>query len=145
MGDTIYVSGDYVKGDKVMGDKYVGRAAGSAEDERLKNVLETLMKEEDENGKALFCTQTQWYAVYRILVDYYGWRDNALAEFCRRINKLGIRFEIPCKLDGIKKVNQTAPFYKDFSEWEPEGIEIAYNRQANVARKFKELMEEIED
>lgn len=145
MGDTFYVSGDYVKGDKVMGDKYVGRAAASAEDERLKNALETLMQEKDENGKPLFCTQAQWYAVYRILVDDYGWKDNALKEFCRRINQLGVKFEFPCKNEGIKKVNQTAPFYKAFSEWKPMGNEITYNRQESVARRFKQLMKESED
>ncbi|MBD9300572.1 MAG: hypothetical protein EGS41_11670 [Prevotella sp.] len=145
MGDTFYVSGDYVKGDKVMGDKYVGGAAASAEDERLKNVLETLMQEKDEDGKPLFCTQAQWYAVYRILVDDYGWKDNALKEFCRRINTLDIKFEIPCKNEGIKKVNQTAPFYKAFSEWEPMGNEITYNRQESVARRFKQLMRESKD
>lgn len=143
MGDTYHIQGDFVKGDKVMGNKYVGAACQQGEaDEHLKNALETLMEEKGEDGKPLFQTQAQWFAVYRILTDEYGWKDGALAEFCRRINQLGLQLDIACKLDGIKKVNQMAPFYKAFSEWEPQGNVTAYRRQESVARRFQELMRE---
>ena len=144
MGDTYHIQGDFVKGDKVMGNKYVGYRQDSEEEERLKAALETLLEEVDADGKKLFQTQAQWFAVYRILSDEYGWRNNALSEFCRRINQLGLRLDIACKLEGIKKVNQTAPFYKAFSEWEPMGNKTAYDRQVKVASRFKELMEEVE-
>jgi len=140
MGDTYHIQGDFVKGDKVMGNKYVGYRQDSEEEERLKAALETLLEEVDANGKKLFQTQAQWFAVYRILSDEYGWRNNALSEFCRRINQLGLRLDIACKLEGIKKVNQTAPFYKAFSEWEPMGNQTAYDRQVKVASRFQELM-----
>lgn len=146
MGDTytFNVQGDYVKGDKVMGNKYVGRCQDAEEEEHLKNALAALMDEKETDGKPLFQTQAQWFAVYRILSDCYGWKDNALSEFCRRINALGMKWQVACKLDGIKKVNQTAPFYKAFSEWEPMGNQTAYDRQVKVASRFKELMEEEE-
>ncbi len=143
MGDTYHIQGDFVKGDKVMGNKYVGAACQQGEEEEhLKAALETLMDEQGEDGKPLFHTQAQWFAVYRILSDEYGWKDGALSDFCRRINQLGLEFDIACKLDDIKKVNQTAPFYKAFSEWEPQGNVTAYRRQESVARRFQELMRE---
>ena len=144
MGDIYHIQGDFVKGDKVMGNKYVGVACkeGEAEEEQLKAALSQLMDEEDADGKPLFHNQSQWFAVYRILTDDYGWRDGALSDFCRRINALGTEWQVPCKVDGIKKVNQTAPFYKAFSEGQPQGSQTAYDRQQKVARKFRELMQE---
>ena len=145
MGDTytFNVQGDYVKGDKVMGNKYVGAAQKDGEaEEHLKNALSLLMDEQDTDGKPLFQTQAQWFAVYRILTDNYGWKDGALADFCRRINALGMEWRVICKVDDLKKVNQTAPFYKAYSEWEAQGNATAYTRQDQVARRFQEIMQE---
>lgn len=143
MGDsyTFNVQGDYVKGDKVMGNKYVGQARGE-EEERLRAALERLMEEQGSDGKPLFQTQAQWYAVYRILVDDYGWKEGALSDFCRRIGRLGVKWRVGCKADCLKRINQTSPFYKAFSEWEPQGSKAIYDRQALVAERFRELMEE---
>ncbi len=145
MGDTytFHVQGDYVKGDKVMGNKYVGGACQQGEEEeRIKAALDRLMEERTADGSYLFHQQVQWYAVYRILVDYWGWRDGALADFCRRINAMGTKWRVACKIDGVKKINQTPPFFKAFSEWEETGNVATYTRQQSVARRFQELMEE---
>lgn len=145
MGDsyTISVQGDYVHGDKVMGNKYVGAACQQGEqEEHIKNALSILMDEKTADGKPLFQTQAQWFAVYRILTDDYGWKEGALSEFCRRINQLGAEWRLPCKLEGIKKINQNAPFYKPFSEWEPQGNQTTYDRQQQVALRFQQLMQE---
>ena len=56
--------------------------------------------------------------------------------------KIGVACPKCGKNEGIKKVNQTAPFYMAFSEWEPMGNEVSYNRQVSVARRFRELMKE---
>ncbi len=143
MGDTytFHVQGDYVKGDKVMGNKYVGGACQQGEEERIKAALDRLMEERVADGSYLFHQQVQWYAVYRILVDYWGWRDGALADFCRRINAMGTKWRVACKIDGVKKINQTPPFFKAFSEWEETGNVATYTRQQSVARRFRELME----
>ncbi len=144
MGDTytFHVQGDYVKGDKVMGNKYVGGACQQGEEEeRIKAALDRLMEERVADGSYLFHQQVQWYAVYRILVDYWGWRDGALADFCRRINAMGTKWRVACKIDGVKKINQTPPFFKAFSEWEETGNVATYTRQQSVARRFQELME----
>ncbi len=144
MGDTytFHVQGDYVKGDKVMGNKYVGGACQQGEEEeRIKAALDRLMEERTADGSYLFHQQVQWYAVYRILVDYWGWRDGALADFCRRINAMGTKWRVACKIDGVKKINQTPPFFKAFSEWEETGNVATYTRQQSVARRFQELME----
>ncbi len=144
MGDTytFHVQGDYVKGDKVMGNKYVGGACQQGEEEeRIKAALDRLMEERTADGSYLFHQQVQWYAVYRILVDYWGWRDGALADFCRRINAMGTKWRVACKQDGVKKINQTPPFFKAFSEWEETGNVATYTRQQSVARRFQELME----
>lgn len=66
----------------------------------------------------------------------------ALADFCRRINALGMEWRVACKVDGLKKMNQTAPFYKAYSEWEPQGYTAVYSRQEQVARRFQEIMQE---
>ena len=145
MGDsyTISVQGDYVHGDKVMGNKYVGAACQQGEqEEHIKNALSILMDEKTADGKPLFQTQGQWFAVYRILCDEYDWKDGALSEFCRRIKDLGVEWRVPCKLEGIKKMNQTSPFYKPFSEWTPQGNRTTYDRLQQVALRFQQLMQE---
>ncbi len=141
MGENVYnIQGDFVQGDKVMGNKYVG-VPETADNARVKAALERLMEEKEPGGKPLFQTQSQWYAVFRILCDEYAW-GNSLSNFCRRINCMGVPFRVVCKLDGLKKVNVIMPFFKPFSEWSPQGNQASYVRQHSVAKRFAEIMAE---
>lgn len=142
MGNNVVVMfGDYVEGDKVMGDKNMGGHQGEVKkDEKLAEALTQLMAAKREDGKDLFCFQNQWYAVYRVMVDDYGWGNCDMPDFCRRINALGINFPIACKVESLKPVNAEAPYYKRYSDWTPQGPVAKYDGMVMVVEKFRALM-----
>lgn len=142
MGNSVVVMfGDYVEGDKVMGDKNMGGHQSEVKkNEKLAEALTQLMAAKREDGKDLFCFQNQWYAVYRVMVDDYGWGNCDMPDFCRRINALGINFPIACKVESLKPVNAEAPYYKRYSDWTPQGPVAKYDGMVMVVEKFRALM-----
>lgn len=110
-------------------------------DTNVKNAITRLMEQTDEAGRPVFQWQNQWYAVFRILVDYHHWPDS-MAAFERKINAMQLPLRVPCKEESLKKVSIEPPFSKPFEEWKPKGNPTQYERMNTTAQTFKQLMDE---
>lgn len=113
--------------------------------ELIARSVRQLMDERDEENKgALVKYNNQWIAIYRVLVDYYGFSDKYV-EFVKQVKDLdldGIR--IPCTLDGVKKV--AGILTKDFNDWVAHKESInskkpAFLRQYEVAARLLKILE----
>ena len=66
-----------------------------------------------------FTVGTQWVAVYRILVDFYGFPE-AYDAFCDKIEKLmkGVNLTFPCDYQAIQKpLASCAILQKHYDQW----------------------------
>lgn len=119
----------------------VNHAPDAADDANVKEAIQKLMKQTRQDGEPVFETQGQWYAVFRILVDYHQWPDN-MAEFCRRVSAMHLQgVKVECKEDSLKKINALPPFFKPFDQWQPYNNPLQYDRLFQVAQSFKQLMD----
>ena len=97
------------------------------------DVLQELMEATDDEGRQLFTMKSQWIAVYRIFVDYLGWK-NEYRDFCRQINYMG-EYPIPCLESAVKRIDGI--FAKPFKTWSKKlykGQSKVYYRQYEVAK-----------
>ena len=88
---------------------------------------------------ATFATNTQWVAIYRILVDYYDYPAQ-YSEFCENILT---RHKLKCNYQAIQKGIGYGILTKTHKEWlkyKPKPKEIAFPRQLRTANLFLELL-----
>ena len=86
-----------------------------------------------------FATNTQWVAIYRILVDYYDYPAQ-YSEFCKEILA---KHNIECDYQAIQKGIGYGILTKKHKEWlkyKPKPKEIAFPRQLRTANLFLELL-----
>ena len=86
-----------------------------------------------------FATNTQWVAIYRILVDYYDYPAQ-YSEFCENILT---RHKLKCNYQSIQKGIGYGILTKKHKEWlkyKPKPKEIAFPRQLRTANLFLELL-----
>lgn len=138
-----HMSGDIIEsgGVKNVTQHIYGSMPQQGEDQHIKQAIKQLLNKTTEDGKPLMQNQGQWYAVYRILVDYCKW-PTSMAAFCRRINDMGFELPIKCDEASLKKINVQPPFFKPFCEWKAMGNATQYDRQYIVAQTFKEIVDE---
>ena len=92
-----------------------------------------------------FTVSTQWVAVYRVLVDYYGF-PSEMSAFCNRIEKLmkGMSLSYPCDYQSIQKpLASKAILQKHYSKWQEylakKGDKV-FPRQKKIADRLLELL-----
>lgn len=86
-----------------------------------------------------FATNTQWVAIYRILVDYYDYPAQ-YSEFCKEILT---RHNIECDYQAIQKGIGYGILTKKYEEWinyKPKPGAIIFPRQLRTAKLFLELL-----
>ena len=57
-------------------------------EEKMKKTLLALLDATDEEGKRIFTEKGQWYAVYKVLSECYGY-PTKISEFCEIIKNWG--------------------------------------------------------
>ena len=115
--------------------------------ERIRHCIALLMQEKCGN-EPLFNQQNHWQAVYRILVDKGYCRDSdfdGFDAFIRRV--MPEEVNKPYKKDSVRNINKTS-FNKPFDRWryDPDdyGTRKPFERMVAIARRFKEILEEID-
>ena len=118
--------------------------SASVED-RIRRCIALLM-EEKEGDEPLFCQQSHWQAVYRILVDKGYCNDSdfdGFDVFIRRV--MPDHVNKPYKKDSVKQISQTC-FNKPFDRWKYDaaisGSRKPYERMVLIATRFKVILEE---
>lgn len=78
-------------------------------DVKMKETLEQLLNATDGEGKKMFTQQQQWYAVYRVLSEEYGY-PKIMTDFCGVMSDIGMKdVQPPCTYQSLKKVSQKMP------------------------------------
>ena len=124
--------------------KFAGTAAQSQED-RIRRCIALLMTER-YGDEPLFNLQGHWQAVYRILVDKGYCRDSDFDGFDAFIRTvMPEKVNKPYKKDSVKQISKT-DFALPFERWhydpQTSTTRKPYDRMAEVARRFKEILEE---
>lgn len=94
-----------------------------------------------------FTVGTQWVAVYRILVDFYGF-PKAYDAFCAKIKKLmkGVNLTFPCDYQAIQKpLASHAVLPKHYGQWKeyvPKKDDKVFPRQMKIANMLFELLQD---
>ena len=94
-----------------------------------------------------FTVGTQWVAVYRILVDFYGF-PVAYDVFCAKIEKLmkGVNLTFPCDYQAIQKpLASYAILQKHYDQWKvfvAKKDNRIFPRQKKIADMLFELLQE---
>ena len=94
-----------------------------------------------------FTVGTQWVAVYRILVDFYGFPE-AYDAFCSKIEKLmkGVNLTFPCDYQAIQKpLASYAILQKHYDQWKvfvAKKDNRIFPRQKKIADMLFELLQE---
>ena len=114
-------------------------------DERVRHCIALLM-EEMYGDEPLFNLQGHWQAVYRILVDKGYCRDSDFDGFDAFIRTvMPEKVNKPYKKDSVKQISKT-DFALPFERWhydpQTSTTRKPYDRMAEVARRFKEILEE---
>ena len=93
-----------------------------------------------------FTVGTQWVAVYRILVDFYGF-PVAYDVFCAKIEKLmkGVNLTFPCDYQAIQKpLASYAILQKHYDQWKvfvAKKDNRIFPRQKKIADMLFELLQ----
>ena len=140
-------------GETLPGSPCLGREKGTEKSfkedatERICQCITLLMQEKCGN-EPLFNQQNHWQAVYRILVDKGYCRDSdfdGFDAFIRRV--MPEEVNKPYKKDSVRNINKTS-FNKPFDRWryDPDdyGTRKPFERMVAIARRFKEILEEID-
>ena len=143
-GETAYDR----SGESTMGGKPAYDRSGElVVEERIRRCIGLLMAERYGN-EPLFNLQGHWQAVYRILVDKGYCRDSdfdGFDAFIRRV--MPEEVNKPYKKDSVRNINKTS-FNKPFDRWryDPDdfGTRKPFERMVAIARRFKEILEEID-
>ena len=129
------------------GDTRSSDATSDTPTERIRHCIALLM-EEKYGDALLFNQQNHWQAVYRILVDKGYCRDSdfdGFDAFIRRV--MPEEVNKPYKKDSVRNINKTS-FNKPFDRWryDPDdyGTRKPFERMVAIARRFKEILEEID-
>lgn len=114
-------------------------------EEHIRHSIALLM-EEQYGDEPLFCQQSHWQAVYRILVDKDYCRDsdfNGFDTFIQRV--MPEKVNKPYRKDSVKQISQT-DFNKPFDKWKYDSAvshsHRTYKRMVAVASRFKAILEE---
>lgn len=107
-------------------------------DEEIARAIERLLGE--------FAVKTQWVAIYRILVDYYGF-PKPLYEFYNRIQKMMPRCQskFACTYQAIQKgigYDILTKHYEEWKRYKPEDSGKSFRRQLHTAERFLKLLGE---
>ena len=100
------------------------------------------------NVMPLFSVRSQWVAIYRVLVDYYGFPEDVSA-FYRRVSKMmkGTNICYAVNYQSIQKtLAANSILQKPFSQWEMYQIPMGdrlFARQMLVAKSLLGLLEAI--
>ena len=135
-------------GESTVGGKLAYNRSGElVVEERIRRCIGLLMAERYGN-EPLFNLQGHWQAVYRILVDKGYCRDSdfdGFDAFIRRV--MPEEVNKPYKKDSVRNINKTS-FNKPFDRWryDPDdyGTRKPFERMVAIARRFKEILEEID-
>ena len=106
----------------------------------------TLLMQEKCGDDPLFCLQSHWQAVYRILVDKGYCRDSDFDGFDTFIRTvMPEEVNKPYSKGSLKQISQT-DFVRPFTEWrydvQTSKTRKPYDRMVAVARRFLEILEE---
>ena len=94
-----------------------------------------------------FTVGTQWVAVYRILVDFYGFPE-AYDAFCTKIKNLmkGINLTYPCDYQTIQKpLSSHAILQKHYNQWKEYNAKKEdrfFPRQKKITDMLIKLLQE---
>ena len=84
---------------------YNEKEAAPPDDRHMRQVLQELMEAKDENGNKLMVEQQQWFAVFRVLVEY-GNYPRQMSDFALAMAHLGMDKATPaCKHDSLRKAS----------------------------------------
>lgn len=114
---------------------YNEKEAAPPDDRHMRQVLQELLVAKDENGDKLMVEQQQWFAVFRVLVEY-GNYPRQMSDFARAMAQLGMDRATPaCKHDSLRKASQTFPRLAcKVSQWQQYcSLSEAYAKQCKVA------------
>ena len=95
-----------------------------------------------------FSVKSQWAAVYRVLVDYYGFPKEMKA-FCDRIGLLikGRNVEFPCDYQSLQKaMSANGILRKPYDVWksyQPRPDEKFFARQKRIAELLLKALREV--
>lgn len=98
--------------------------------------------EEGGEQKPLFQDQAQWYAVYRVLVEYCGY-PGKMSDFVNLVKERGYSNQSPrCDYDSLKKTSQRCPrlacrpdMWQQFAN-----LSENYHKQCRVAEFLQERL-----
>ena len=130
-------------------EAYTKGEAKESNEDRIRQSIALLMKEryiDQEKDEPLFCQQSHWQAIYRILVDKGYCTDSdfdGFDAFIRRV--MPDKVNKPYKRDSVKQISQTC-FNKPFDRWKYDsvisGSHKPYDRMVLIATRFKAILEE---
>ena len=127
------------------GDNCSNNATSDSSTGRLRHCIALLMQER-YGDEPLFCLQSHWQAVYRILVDKGYCRDSdfdGFDAFIRRV--MPEKVNKPYKKESVKQISKT-DFALPFDRWhydpQTSTTRKPYDRMVAVARRFKAFLEE---
>ena len=108
----------------------------------IKKCILQLLSEKKADGICLVQRKQQWFAIYRILKDYYGFPEEPL-KFFHLMKSMGLdKASVPCTYDSIKK-SPHEMFYKKYTSWNEEkfdGNKDTYIQMAAIATRFRQLL-----
>lgn len=154
MGNTINVQGSYID----IHDNQTVNLNVSGADVRVDKVNHVTRDDDapamptaDEVARAIegvmvfFSVKTQWVAIYRVLVDFFGW-PHEMKAFCYRVATLQFNnhLSFACDYQAIQKgkLGILDRPYDEWVEYEREGRgDVIFNRQKFVADKMMEALE----
>ena len=121
--------------------------------EVTKEGLGNAMKNDAEIAQAIklvmahFSVGAQWVAIYRVLVDIYGFPD-AYVAFCQRMKEVmkGVECKFPCTYQSLQKgIGTRGILSKPYNEWctyKPKKGDRVFPRQKMIAERFLEALKE---
>ena len=128
MGNTINVQGSYID---IHDNETVNLSVSGAE----VNVDRAVVPTEKEPS-----VKSQWVAIYRVLVDFYGW-PGELTAFCQRVEQLPFShaLDYPCDYQAVQKA-KNGILAKHYKHWESfsltDKVNTCFSRQKLIADRL---------
>lgn len=137
IGTVIEHQVNYISGNQVFGETSVEKQ--SSTEAAIKEAIEKLMEEVDENGCNLFTDKGQWYAVYRVLSEIRNYPKN-MREFCRLFENEN--YAVPCVYSSLADRQKELPKLAcKVTLWQQYSIiSDAYKKQCDVANFLMESL-----
>ncbi|MDO4802975.1 MAG: hypothetical protein Q4A15_12485 [Prevotellaceae bacterium] len=133
IGTVIEHQVNYISGNQVFGETSVEKQ--SSTEAAIKEAIEKLMEEVDENGEPIFSDNGQWYAVFRVLSELHNY-PKKMTDFCKVMADMDFdKCRVPCKYDSIRERNKNLPKLAcKVTLWQQySNISDAYQKQCVVA------------